>query len=85
MEINPRMDAAYVELGAIYLDQRSFTKAEGSYKKALEINPGNDVACSGLGFLYFKQNVLGNRSANFLENFISNFQILKIKLYAGAF
>ncbi|MFA5168156.1 MAG: tetratricopeptide repeat protein [Candidatus Omnitrophota bacterium] len=55
IELNPRNDQAYIELGAFYLGQGKFPQAEDLFKKAIELNPKNDFAHSALGAFYREQ------------------------------
>jgi superkiller protein 3 len=52
LELNPRDDVAYVELGRLYRDQGQFQQAGECLKKALELNPGNAEAYLQLGLVY---------------------------------
>jgi len=55
LELNPKNDNAYVELGWSYRDQGKFSQAEDSFTKAIELNPKNDNAYVGLERLYRDQ------------------------------
>ncbi|MFH1800091.1 MAG: tetratricopeptide repeat protein [Candidatus Omnitrophota bacterium] len=55
VEINPKNDDAYVELGRVCQDYRKDLQAENLFKKAIEINPKNDQAYVELGQLYLEQ------------------------------
>lgn len=48
-------DIAYVQTGNENINQREYSKAEKSFKKALEIDPRNDEALVTLGRCYMKQ------------------------------
>ncbi len=50
--LDPKNDAAYVELGNIYSDQRNFERAIGFYLKAIETNPQLTDAHYRLGVAY---------------------------------
>ena len=52
IELNPKNDWAYVELGRVYRDQGEFFQARNLFKKAIELNPKNDWAYVELGWLY---------------------------------
>jgi hypothetical protein len=53
LELNPRNDWAYLELGQLYEGQGRSQQAEECFKKALELNPNNDWVYIGLGRLYY--------------------------------
>jgi tetratricopeptide (TPR) repeat protein len=56
VEMNPKDDHAYVELGRICREDYSdYSQAEELFKKAIEINPKNDQAYAALGQLYVEQ------------------------------
>ena len=55
IELNPRNDQAYIELGAFYLGQGKFPQAEDLFKKAIELNPKNDFAYIELRAFYREQ------------------------------
>ena len=55
IELNPRNDSAYTELGRPYLEQGKYPQAEEAFKKAIEFNPRNDNAYTELGRLYHLQ------------------------------
>ena len=55
LELNPRNDRAYLELGRLYKDQGQFQQAEEYFKKALEFNSKNDEVYFKLGSLYRDQ------------------------------
>ena len=50
--LNPRYDAAYLELGNIYSEERNFERAIGLYLKAIEANPQLSDAHYRLGVAY---------------------------------
>ncbi|MCX5694677.1 MAG: tetratricopeptide repeat protein [Candidatus Omnitrophica bacterium] len=58
IEINPRNDNAYIELGWFYQNQGKFSLGEEAFKKGGELNPQNDNARYGLGWLYQNQGKL---------------------------
>jgi tetratricopeptide (TPR) repeat protein len=55
VEINPKNDKAYVDLGRVCQDHLKSSQAEDLFKKAIEINPKNDQAYAALGQLYRDQ------------------------------
>ena len=55
LEINPKDDHAYVELGRLCQDHRKDSQAEDLFKRAIELNPKNDRAYAALGQLYVEQ------------------------------
>ncbi len=55
IELNPRKDMAYLELGSFYLEQGRFSEVEELLKNAIEINPRNNGAYVLLGRCYQKQ------------------------------
>ena len=54
--LDPKYDAAYLELGNICSDQRNFEKAIGFYLKAIEANPQLSDAHYRLGVAYERTN-----------------------------
>ena len=60
VEINPKDDGAYFQLGRCYLVQGYYAKAEEMLKKAIEINPGNDLVYIKLGWCYYFQEKYSN-------------------------
>jgi len=58
LELNPKNDEVYVELGWVYLNQGELRQAEEYFKKSLELNPRNDWAYVRLGCLYRNQGEL---------------------------
>ena len=55
IELNPKNDRLYVELGRFYRDNGKYAQAEKLFQKALNLNPGNDMAYVELGFCYLNQ------------------------------
>ena len=55
IELNPKNDNPYFELGWIYLSQGKLSQAEDLFKKAIELNPKNDRAYVELAWFYSKQ------------------------------
>jgi len=55
LELNPKNDGAYLELGRLYRNQGKFSQAEEALKKATELNPENDAVYFELGRLYRNQ------------------------------
>jgi len=58
IELNPKNDNAYIELGWVYRDQGKLSEAELLLKKAIELNPKNDNAYIELGWFYRDQGKL---------------------------
>ena len=52
IELNPRNDRAYVELGRLYHNQGKLSEAEELFKKAIEANSKNDRLYGALEVLY---------------------------------
>lgn len=52
LDLNPRNDTAYVELGRFYLRQRKLSLAEKAFKNAISLNPKNVMAFNSLINLY---------------------------------
>ncbi len=52
IELDPKNDKAYVELGRLYKNQGDSFQAGNLFKKAIELNPKNDDAYVELGGLY---------------------------------
>ncbi len=65
IELNPKNDRAYVELGHFYRAQSKSSQAEDSFKKAIELNPKNDGAYIGLGWVYRDQGRLSQAEDSF--------------------
>jgi tetratricopeptide (TPR) repeat protein len=57
IELNPKNDSAYIELGRFYQERGKFSQAEDALKKAIELNPKNDIAYFELGWLYRVQGI----------------------------
>jgi tetratricopeptide (TPR) repeat protein len=55
LELNPKSESAYLELGVFHQYQGQFLQAEDAFKKALELNPKNDDAYLELGGVYRSQ------------------------------
>jgi Flp pilus assembly protein TadD len=55
IELNPKNDRAYTELGIFYLEQGRFFEVESLFKKAIALNYNNKLAYAGLGWLYQQQ------------------------------
>ncbi|MCX5704956.1 MAG: tetratricopeptide repeat protein, partial [Candidatus Omnitrophica bacterium] len=55
IELNPKNDWAYVELGNNYRKQRNFSEVEKLYRKALKLNPKNAEVHIELGNYYQDQ------------------------------
>jgi tetratricopeptide (TPR) repeat protein len=53
IEINPKYDDAYNNMGYSYEKKGEYDKAIASYKKAIEINPENDKAYYNMGVAYY--------------------------------
>ncbi|GMR16036.1 MAG: hypothetical protein BMS9Abin31_0337 [Gammaproteobacteria bacterium] len=51
----PNIANAHVNLGIVFIKNKSFDEAENSFNRALEINPNNIYALNQLGFLYRRQ------------------------------
>jgi tetratricopeptide (TPR) repeat protein len=52
IEVNPKNERAYIELGMFYQNKSRFSEAEELFKKAIELDPRNDYAYFGLGDSY---------------------------------
>ncbi len=52
---NPNISNAHVNLGIIFVKNKSYNEAENSFNRALIINPNNIYALNQLGFLYRRQ------------------------------
>lgn len=52
---HPRLANAHVNMGIIFIKNKSFDEAENAFNRALEINPQNIYALNQLGFIYRKQ------------------------------
>lgn len=51
----PKLANAHVNMGIIFIKNKSFDEAENAFSRALKINPNNIYALNQLGFLYRKQ------------------------------
>lgn len=49
IDADPRIAEAYSNLGAVYLTQRSYSKAEDAFNKALSLKPNRPTTLNGLG------------------------------------
>jgi tetratricopeptide (TPR) repeat protein len=49
---DPKLDAAYVQLGTLYSASGDFTQAIGAFQKAIEVNPQSAEAHYRLGLAY---------------------------------
>ncbi|MBM3254789.1 MAG: tetratricopeptide repeat protein [Candidatus Omnitrophica bacterium] len=59
IELNPKNDSAYEELGWLHFEQEGkLEQAEDLFKKAIELNPKNERVYRELGWLYLKQGKL---------------------------
>lgn len=52
IELYPRNDRAYSELGGVYADMGKLKDAEKNFLKAIELNPRNPLGHFGLGGIY---------------------------------
>lgn len=52
IELDPKNDSAWVQLGIFYRAQWKYPQAEACFQKAVELNPGNESAYVELGNLY---------------------------------
>jgi len=50
IELNPRNEWLYIELGDYYKSQARYAEAKTTYKKAIELNPRNEKSFMGLGW-----------------------------------
>jgi tetratricopeptide (TPR) repeat protein len=57
IEINPKDDEAYYNMGNAYDDKQAYDKAIEAYKKAIEINPKNDKAYANMENVYYHQKI----------------------------
>ena len=55
IELNPALDMAYCNLGAIYSSSGNFDKAAEYFNNAVKLNSQNDLAWNNLGLLYKQQ------------------------------
>ena len=65
IELDPKNNLAYVELGRLYQDHGKYFQAENLFKKAIELEPKNDLAYVGLGRLYLRQGKLSQTEVFF--------------------
>ena len=72
IELNPRNDRAYLELGRLYHKQGKLSEAEELFKKAIELNPRNDRAYVELGRLYHNQGKLSEAEELFKKAIEAN-------------
>lgn len=55
IEKQPGLANAHVNMGIIFIKNKSFEEAENAFNRALTLNPNNVYALNQLGFLYRKQ------------------------------
>lgn len=55
IELNPKYDAAYANLGAVYYAQQNLDQAEEAYLKAIELSPNDADVLYNLGAIYLQQ------------------------------
>jgi tetratricopeptide (TPR) repeat protein len=67
IELNPKNNNAYVELGRLYRLQDKLPQAENVFKKAIEINPKNDRAFVELGWIYSDQGKPSQSDDSFMK------------------
>ena len=58
IELDPKSDIPYSELGVFYTNHAKRSQAEDAFKKALELNPKNDDTFVKLGWVYRDQGKL---------------------------
>ena len=51
----PELANAHINIGIIFIENKSFDEAENAFNRALKLNPNNIYALNQLGFLYRKQ------------------------------
>lgn len=61
----PNYSNAHVNLGIIFITNKSFSEAENAFNRALQINPNNIYALNQLGFLYRTKGDFSNAKANY--------------------
>ena len=55
IQLNPKLNATYNNLGALYSELKRYEEAEAAYRKAIELNPDDATAYSNLGTLLYTQ------------------------------
>ena len=70
--------SSYYELGILYKENNNFNDALGSFKKAIELNPNNNMALFELGVIYEQQKNFDEAIKNYIES-------LRIKENSDAF
>jgi len=61
----PMLENAHVNVGIIFIKNKSFDEAENAFNRALTINPNNIYALNQLGFLYRKQGEFSKAKASY--------------------
>lgn len=67
INMQPNLSDAYVNLGIIFIQNKSFTEAENSFNQALTINPNNIYALNQIGFLYRQQGDFSKAKASYIK------------------
>ncbi|MDQ7085689.1 MAG: tetratricopeptide repeat protein [Sulfurovum sp.] len=86
IEINPKYDEAYCNMGNAYHHKKEYDKAIASYQKYLQINPNNSLAYSNLFELQLTQDepfdeVLESKYSELFQNkkeIFIQYEMLKI-------
>jgi tetratricopeptide (TPR) repeat protein len=65
IELDPKNDKVYVEMGRLYQFRGKYSRAEISFRRAIALNPENDDAYAGLGMLFQDQDKLSQAEASF--------------------
>ena len=55
VELNPKKDEAYSNMGNAYTHKGEYDHAIEAYQKAVELNPQNTLAYKGMGYLYHRR------------------------------
>jgi len=62
---HPGLANAHVNIGIIFLNNKSLEEAENAFNRALKINPDNIYTLNQLGFLYRKQGEFSKAKASY--------------------
>ena len=79
----PKLANAHVNMGIIFIKNKSFDEAENAFNRALKINPNNIYALNQLGVLYRKQGEFSKAKASYEKAIDINFDYAYAHLNLG--